>query len=73
MKVIYENKFLKYIKNLDSNISNNLKKLLLNLEVSNSLNWVKNMRKMIWYNDYYKIRIWDYRLWIKFNNWLCIF
>lgn len=52
MKVIYENKFLKYIKNLDSNISNNLKKLLLNLEVSNSLNWVKNMRKMIWYNDY---------------------
>lgn len=73
MKVIYENKFLKDIKNLDSNISNNLKKLLLNLEVSNSLNWVKNMRKMIWYNDYYKIRIWDYRLWIKFNNWLCIF
>jgi mRNA-degrading endonuclease RelE of RelBE toxin-antitoxin system len=27
---------------------------------------------MIWYDNYYRIRIWDYRLWIKNDDDKCI-
>lgn len=34
-----------------------------------NISWVK---KMTWYKYYYRIRIWDYRLWFTFNNWKII-
>jgi mRNA interferase RelE/StbE len=26
------------------------------------------MRKMVGYKNYYRLRFWEYRLWIKFEN-----
>jgi len=72
MKIIFERIFLKDIKKLDSKISLKLKEIFIELEKSNSLWELKNIRKMIWYDNYYRIRIWDYRLWIKNDDDKCI-
>ena len=33
------------------------------------ISWIK---KMVWYKYYYRVRIWDYRMWIKYYNWKII-
>ena len=73
MKVIYENSFLKDIKKLDSKVSLKLKNIILKIEVTKNLSDLDNIKKMIWFKFYYRIRIWDYRLGIKIQNSVCTF
>ncbi len=72
MNVIYEKIFLKDLENLDENISKKLKSILLELEEEKSISNVKNVRKMSGFNDYYRIRIWEFRLGLKISNNNCI-
>ncbi len=70
---MYENRFLKDIKNLDSKISIKLKNIILKIENITNLNDLSNIKKIIWFRYYYRIRIWEYRLWIKIQNNVCTF
>lgn len=28
---------------------------------------ISNIKKLKWFNNFYRIRIWDYRIWIEYN------
>lgn len=56
-------KDFKKIKNLEieKRIINKLD-LLENVE---HINEISNLKLMKWFNNFYRIRIWDYRIWLK--------
>lgn len=68
MIVIYEKKFLKDLKSFDVLLSKKVIKILNELKSYEKISDVKNIRKMVWYNDYYRFRFWEYRIWIKYSD-----
>ena len=34
-----------------------------------NISWVK---KLSWFNEFYRIRVWDYRLWFSYKKWKII-
>lgn len=68
MKIIFEKKFLKDLEWLDKDISLKLKNLIENINSYDSTSQIKNLKKLVWYKTYYRIKIWDYRLWLKIEN-----
>lgn len=68
MIVIYEKKFLKDLKSFDVLLSKKVIKILNELKSYEKISDVKNIRKMVWYNDYYRLRFWEYRIWIKYSD-----
>ena len=73
MKIVYEKQFLKDLKGLDSKISERLKKIIIELQGLIAFSEIRNNRKMVGYKNYYRIRIWEYRLWFKLEKDALIF
>ncbi len=66
MKIVFSKKIYKDFDNIDDKI------LLKVNEIISILSSIKNLsdiylsiKKIKWFNNYYRIRIWDFRLWIK--------
>jgi len=69
MKIIYEKSFLKDLNSIwNSKILDKTKNILLDLKEKDNLLLIKNIKKMSWYNNYYRIKLWDYRIWLKYYN-----
>jgi mRNA interferase RelE/StbE len=70
MNLIYKKSFLKDLKNIEKEDSKRLKKLLEFLEENskNDIFYILAPKKLSWYSDYFRIRLWDYRLWIKITS-----
>lgn len=68
MKINYEKKFLKDLESLDKEISIRLKSLIIQINQIKNFSEIKNIKKLVWYDNYYRIKLWDYRLWLKFEN-----
>lgn len=66
MKVKFEKKFLKDLENLDKISSYRLKEIIFEVKSLKHFNELKNIKKLTWYTNYYRIRLWDYRIWIKY-------
>ena len=71
MKVKIERKFLKDLESLDKITSEKLQ-VFLNTLLNVESFWDLKMRKMKWYKNYFRIRLWDYRIWLKVENDICI-
>jgi len=68
MKLEFRESFIKDLKGKDSIILKRLKKLIEKLEDKNSLDGMTSIKKLKGSNDYYRIRIGDYRLGLKQEN-----
>ncbi len=65
MKVEYRELFDYDLSNLDSN---NLRRVFEKINLiknSESINDLSNLKKLKWYKSFYRLRIWDYRLWFS--------
>ena len=49
----------------NSEIEKRVIKKIESLENISKLEEVSNLKKMSWFNNFYRIRIWDYRVWLK--------
>jgi len=69
MKIEILNSFIRDVKKIkDTQIKNKIKEIFNEIENSNSLNEIKNLKKMSGYNDFYRIRLKDYRIGIYFSE-----
>ncbi len=69
MKILYERTFYKDLSKLsDNNINNRIIALIELLKKSEDISKLPSIKKITGYSDYYRIRIGDYRLGIKYNN-----
>jgi len=68
MEVEFRKSFLKDLKGKDNAILNQLRILIEKLETSNSLELIKNIKKMKGSESYYRIKLGDYRLGLKVEN-----
>lgn len=70
MKIIYKKAFFKDLKKADKDIFIKLKSVILfvkKIENTNELDII-DLEKLKWFKYYYRIRIWDYRIWLKIEN-----
>lgn len=37
------------------------------LEKAKSLNELSNLKKMKWFDNFFRLRVWDYRIWFEFD------
>ena len=69
MQVFYEKSFLKDIKKInDKNIANKLKKILKKFEEEENLTTFLNVKKLKGFDNFYRIKIGNYRLGFKYEN-----
>jgi len=69
MQVFYEKSFLKDIKKInDKNIANKLKKILNKFEEEENLTTFLNVKKLKGFDNFYRIKIGNYRLGFKYEN-----
>jgi mRNA interferase RelE/StbE len=69
MQVFYEKSFLKDIKKInDKNIANKLKKILNKFEEEANLTTFLNVKKLKGFDNFYRIKIGNYRLGFKYEN-----
>ena len=68
MELEFRKSFAKDLRGTDAIIVERLKTLIEKLEVVNSLDEVTNIKKLKDVEDYYRIRVGDYRLGLKFKN-----
>ncbi|MDH5721683.1 MAG: type II toxin-antitoxin system RelE/ParE family toxin [Spirochaetia bacterium] len=74
MKILYSKKFLKDIEHInEKRIKEAAKKIIENTKNIENISEIKNIRKMIGFESYYRIRINDYRLGLKYENNQIIF
>ena len=76
MKVKITKNFYKDVEKLDNiKIISAVEKIVLTIENVDSLHqiyWV-NVKKLKGYNKYYRVRIWNYRLWFELQDNVVIF
>lgn len=66
MEIIYHKSFLKDIKKLSWNdILKNLTIHIVNFKNAENISSIKKCKKLKWFLNNYRIRIWDYRLWFR--------
>lgn len=69
MKVVFKKSFLKEIQKLkNKQLKNSIAECIIQVESANSLNQVKNLKKLTGYSVYYRIRIGDYRIGLKVED-----
>lgn len=68
MEVEFRKSFLKDLKGKDNATLNQLRILIEKLETNNSLELIKNIKKMKGSESYYRIKLGDYRLGLKVEN-----
>lgn len=37
------------------------------LEKASNLNELSNLKKMKWFDNFFRLRVWDYRIWFEFD------
>ncbi len=63
MQIKYNNSFLKDIqKGLPNNIKDQVKDTINTIKISKDIYKIKNTKKLKWFLNNYRIRIWDYRI-----------
>lgn len=74
MQVIYNKKFLKYLASVPSKQRVKIERLVFkDIPIDSSLLAIKNLKKLQGYELYYRIRVGDYRIGLKFENQSLIF
>lgn len=69
MIVEFDKSFLKSIEKIkDSKILQKIEKIIIELEASESLSKIRNLKKLVGFKNYYRIRIGDYRLGFELIN-----
>lgn len=68
MKIDYTRQFLKDLEVLEPQVSLKIQQYIETLKVTDNISSARKMRKMVGYKNYYRLRFWEYRLWIKFEN-----
>lgn len=70
MKLIIKKSFQEDIKNFDLKIYEKVLKIIEFLEKSDFLDFVNlfDVKKIKWHKIYYRIRVWDYRIWVIYEN-----
>ena len=69
MIIIVDESFKKDFKNLrNKEIEKRVIEKINSLEKLESINLVSNVKKMKWFDNFYRIRIWDYRIWFSLNQ-----
>lgn len=69
MNVLYSKKFLKDIEQIaDKKLLNNIKEIIDIVKSAQNLNDLHGLRKMVGYNNYYRIRTGSYRIGLKLEN-----
>lgn len=69
MKLAFTNKFLKQVSKLkDKKLAKEIEKVIESTESATSLSEIKNFKKLKGHQDYYRIRVGDYRIGIYFND-----
>lgn len=66
MKVDFKSTFLKEIKKLkDERLKNAISQCIIDVEVAENLAQIKNLKKLIGYENYYRLRVSNYRIGVK--------
>jgi mRNA interferase RelE/StbE len=69
MKIITTKLFEKDILRVtDKKLAIRLNQILSEIEISKSISQIKNLKKIKGYSDYFRVRLGDYRLGVKFEN-----
>lgn len=70
MKLIIKKSFQEDIKNFDLKIYEKVLKIIEFLEKSDFLDFINlfDVKKNKWHKIYYRIRVWDYRIWVIYEN-----
>ncbi len=69
MQILYEKSFYKDISKLaDFSINPKILKLVEQIKSAYGINEINSIKKMSGFTDYYRIRIGDYRLGVKYVN-----
>lgn len=72
MIVRFNEKFDKDLSKLDNILITRIFSKINLFKNSNNLTDIHWIRKLSWYENYYRLRIWDYRLWFSYNNWVIV-
>ncbi len=63
MLIIFDKAFLKSLDKVNNNIvKHRLEKIILEIEQANTINDIKNVKKLTGFQKYYRIRLGDYRI-----------
>jgi len=69
MKIIFSKKIYKDFNNIDDKILVKVNEIIILLSSIKNINEIYlNIKKIKWFSNYYRIRIWDFRLWIKIDG-----
>lgn len=69
MHILYEKSFYKDIAKIkDNDLKVKLIELITSLKIADNLSEVKSIKKMSGYTSYYRIRVNDFRLGLKFSG-----
>jgi len=70
MNLKYHKNFLKDIKKVQNKIIlNKLEKIILEIKSIENLLLISNIKKLKGFSEFYRIRIWEYRLGFRFEEW----
>ena len=68
-KTQFKASFLKAIKKIEDNqLKIDIENTILNVEVAQNIKQIVNLKKLIGYNHYYRIRVGNYRIGIKIED-----
>ncbi|MBN8703188.1 MAG: type II toxin-antitoxin system RelE/ParE family toxin [Bacteroidetes bacterium] len=69
MKIEFKKSFLKDLKKLNNkNLKNAIAECIIQAESAENISEIKNLKKLIGYSIYYRIRIGDYKIELKVEN-----
>ena len=69
MKVEFKKSFLKELQKLrNKGLKNSIADCIVQVESAQSINQIKNIKKLAGFEDYYRIRIGDYRIVVKIEE-----
>ena len=75
MRIDFRKSFARDLRNRKNDLSflNRIKKTIEDIELTETISGIKNLKKLKGESDYYRIRIGNYRIGIKIENDLMIF
>jgi mRNA interferase RelE/StbE len=68
MIVEFNKKFDKDISKLDKKLIIRIFEKITEIKKSSDLKNILWIRKMVWYEIFYRVRVWNYRIWLKIKD-----
>lgn len=56
-----------FLKLKNKEIEKRIIQKLNQLEKASNLNELSNLKKMKWFDNFFRLRVWDYRIWFEFD------